>query len=64
MPLDIDNSTPLALTQSFEKLMLDTTEPLDPLIALQITNLAIKAIDVAYQMGRQDGNFSMFPETA
>jgi hypothetical protein len=59
MPLDVERKVPLVLKESFEKMLLDTTEPLDPLLALRITNLTLNAIEVAYQMGRQDGEFAI-----
>jgi hypothetical protein len=47
--------TPELLVRSIEKLYLDITEPLDPYVALAMTNLSIKVAEMAYMMGHQDG---------
>jgi hypothetical protein len=62
MSLDIERKVPSILRESFEKMLLDTTEPLDPLMALRITNLALNAIEVAYQMGCQDARIGGLAE--
>lgn len=48
------NTVPEPLRYSIEKLLLDTTEPLDPLISLKITNLTLNLMELVYQMGKQD----------
>jgi len=47
--------TPDMLLFSVERLVLDVTEPLDQLAALQILNLVKGLVGVAYQMGHSDG---------
>ncbi|WP_187293860.1 hypothetical protein [Gloeobacter kilaueensis] len=47
---------PEELRISIEKLMLETTEPLDPLLSLKITNMTMNLAKVVYQMGRRDGS--------
>lgn len=47
--------TPEALLRSIEKLYMDMTEPLDPYIALALTNLSTKLAETIYLMGYQDG---------
>jgi hypothetical protein len=49
------NKAPEALLSSFEKFYLDITEPLDPYIALTLTNLSVKLVETSYLMGHQDG---------
>lgn len=50
--------TPEALRRSIEKLYMDLTEPLDPYIALALTNLSVKMVETVYTMGFQDGQRS------
>jgi hypothetical protein len=47
--------TPEALLRSIEKFYMDLTEPLDPYIALSLTNLSLKLVETVYTMGYQDG---------
>ncbi len=47
--------TPEALLRSIEKFYMDVTEPLDPYLALAMTNLSLRAVETAYLMGFQDG---------
>lgn len=47
--------TPEALRQSFERFLLDVTEPMDPLISLKLTQLMLGLVDTSYAMGYQDG---------
>jgi hypothetical protein len=47
--------TPEALRRSVEQFMLDVTEPLDPLLALKLTQLVVRPGDTAYAMGSSDG---------
>jgi hypothetical protein len=47
--------TPEALLRSFEQLYLNITEPLDPFVALALTNLSLRVVETAYTMGFQDG---------
>lgn len=47
--------TPEMLKRAIEKLYMDITEPLDPYVALSLTNLSIKMAETAYTMGFQDG---------
>lgn len=54
MPSFSNRKTPDALRYAIEKLMLDTTEPLDPLVSLKVTNLTLEIVELAYQMGMQD----------
>lgn len=49
------NHTPEALLRSVEKFYMDLTEPLDPYVALALTNLSLKMIETVYTMGYQDG---------
>jgi hypothetical protein len=49
--------TPEALLRSIEKFYMDITEPLDPYIALSLTNLSIKLVETVYTMGYQDGQY-------
>lgn len=51
----MNNQTPEALLRSIEKLYMNITEPLDPYIALALTNLSTKLAETIYQMGYQDG---------
>jgi hypothetical protein len=51
-------STPEPLLRAFEKFYLDITEPLDPYIALALTNLSLRVAETAYLMGYQDGQHS------
>jgi hypothetical protein len=51
----IAGQTPEALLRSIEKLYMDVTEPLDPYIALALTNLSTKLAETIYLMGYQDG---------
>lgn len=46
---------PDLLLLSIEKLMLNVTEPLDPLVGLKLTGLTRQITEVAYMMGHQDG---------
>lgn len=50
--------TPEMLKRAVEKLYMDITEPLDPYVALALTNLSIKMAETAYTMGFQDGRSS------
>ncbi|CAN1208932.1 hypothetical protein TUMEXPCC7403_01825 [Tumidithrix helvetica PCC 7403] len=52
---------PEPLIRSIEKLYMDITEPLDPYVALALTNLSVKVAEMAYLMGHQDGNSSQSP---
>jgi len=45
---------PSAMLQAFEQFYLEITQPLDPYIALTLTNLSKQAIATAYLMGFQD----------
>jgi hypothetical protein len=47
--------TPEALLRSIEKFYMDLTEPLDPYVALSLTNLSLKLVETVYTMGYQDG---------
>lgn len=47
--------TPEPLLRAFEKFYMDITEPLDPYIALALTNLSLRVAETAYMMGYQDG---------
>lgn len=47
--------TPEPLLRAFEKFYLEITEPLDPYIALALTNLSLRVAETAYLMGYQDG---------
>jgi len=49
------HQTPEALLRAFEKFYIDVTEPLDPYIALALTNLSLRVAETAYMMGYQDG---------
>jgi hypothetical protein len=49
------NEVPEALLRSIEKFYLGITEPLDPYIALSLTNLSLKLAETVYLMGHQDG---------
>jgi hypothetical protein len=49
------NQIPEALLRSIEKFYLGITEPLDPYIALSLTNLSMKLVETTYLMGYQDG---------
>ncbi|MDX2273212.1 MAG: hypothetical protein NW237_14865 [Cyanobacteriota bacterium] len=53
--------TPEPLRRSFEKFMLDATEPLDPLISLKLTQLVVLLGDTAYAMGFSDGQRQPYP---
>jgi hypothetical protein len=46
---------PEQLLTSSERLLLDITEPLDPLISLRLTGLIKQLVHIAYLMGREDG---------
>jgi hypothetical protein len=50
--------TPQPLLRSIEKFYIDITEPLDPYIALALTNMSIKLAETIYLMGYQDGQHS------
>lgn len=50
--------TPEMLRYAIEKLYMDITEPLDPYIALAVTNLSVKMAETVYAMGFQDGRSS------
>jgi hypothetical protein len=52
--------TPAMLSQCIEKFMLDISEPLDPLLSLQLTQLVVKLGDMAYAMGYSDGQQEPF----
>jgi hypothetical protein len=49
------NKAPEPLLRSVEKFYLGITEPLDPYIALSLTNLSMKLVETTYLMGYQDG---------
>ncbi len=49
------HQTPEALLRAFEKFYMDITEPLDPYVALALTNLSLRVAETAYLMGYQDG---------
>jgi hypothetical protein len=53
--------TPEALRRSVEQFMLDVTEPLDPLLALKLTQVVVMLGDTAYAMGYSDGQRSLCP---
>ncbi|GAB4214990.1 MAG: hypothetical protein OHK0012_14090 [Synechococcales cyanobacterium] len=57
-------STPAPMRQSFERFMLEVTEPLDPLIALKMTQLVLGLADTAYAMGYHDAQFQGTPRCA
>jgi hypothetical protein len=46
---------PDMLLLSIEKLMLDVTEPLDPLVGLKLVGLSRQITELVYMMGHQDG---------
>jgi hypothetical protein len=46
---------PEPLLRSVEKFYLGVTEPLDPYIAISLTNLSMKLVETVYLMGYQDG---------
>ncbi len=48
-------TAPDALKYSVEKLLLDTMEPLDPYVALKLTQLALNLVEMSYTMGHADG---------
>lgn len=50
------HQVPEALLLSIEKLYLGITEPLDPYIALALTNLSLQLVKTVYLMGVQDGD--------
>ncbi len=50
------NSTmPATMRRSVESFLLQMTEVMDPLQALQVTNLTMNLMDMVYVMGLQDG---------
>ncbi|MBW4700308.1 MAG: hypothetical protein KME03_20855 [Aphanocapsa lilacina HA4352-LM1] len=53
--LETARDMPETLRSSIEMLMLDTTEPLDPLLSLKLTNLTMNVAKIVYMMGLQDG---------
>ncbi|BAC91983.1 hypothetical protein [Gloeobacter violaceus] len=53
--LETAKDMPETLRSSIEMLMLDTTEPLDPLLSLKLTNLTMNVAKIVYMMGLQDG---------
>jgi hypothetical protein len=61
---NIESTTPFSeapyiLRVAIERLMLEATEELDPLISLMLTNLTINITDAAYNMGKRDGRLPM-----
>lgn len=46
---------PEPLLRALEKFYLEITEPLDPYVALALTNLSLRVAETAYLMGYQDG---------
>jgi len=54
-------TTPVPMRQSFERFMLEITEPLDPLIALKLTQLVLSLTDTAYAMGYSDAQMQAVP---
>ncbi|BAC91135.1 MAG: hypothetical protein KME03_15215 [Aphanocapsa lilacina HA4352-LM1] len=52
---DLPLHAPEPLQSSFERLWLDTTEPLDQLLALKLVQLVRQTVEIAYAMGYQDG---------
>jgi hypothetical protein len=46
---------PELLLRSIESFYTNVTEPLDPYVALALTNLSTKMAEMAYTMGYQDG---------
>jgi hypothetical protein len=53
------SEAPYKLRIAIERLMLEATEELDPLISLMLTNLTINITDAAYNMGKRDGRLPM-----
>jgi hypothetical protein len=53
------SEAPYILRVAIERLMLEATEELDPLISLMLTNLTIDITDAAYNMGKRDGRLLM-----
>ena len=53
------SEAPYFLRVAIEKLMLEATEELDPLISLMITNLTVNITDVVYTTGKRDGCLTM-----
>jgi hypothetical protein len=53
------SEAPYILRIAIERLMLEATEELDPLISLMLTNLTINITDAAYNMGKRDGRLPM-----
>jgi hypothetical protein len=49
------SEAPYLLRIAIEKLMLEATQELDPLISLMITNLTVNITDVVYTTGKRDG---------
>jgi hypothetical protein len=49
------HQTPTALLRSIEKFYLGITEPLDPYMAISLTNLSMRLAETVYLMGYQDG---------
>jgi hypothetical protein len=60
---NIEKSTsseaPYMLRVAIERLMLEATEELDPLVSLMLTNLTMNITDAAYNMGKRDGKLPM-----
>lgn len=48
-------NTPEPLRQSVESFMLSMTEPLDPLLSLQLTRMVVSLSETVYMMGYSDG---------
>jgi hypothetical protein len=48
-------NTPEPLRQSVEAFMLSMTEPLDPLLSLQLTRMVVTLSETVYIMGYSDG---------
>ncbi len=48
-------SAPYILRIAIERLMLEATEELDPLLSLMLTNLTMDITEAAYNMGKRDG---------
>jgi hypothetical protein len=49
------SEAPYMLRVAIERLMLEATEELDPLVSLMLTNLTMNITDAAYNMGKRDG---------
>ncbi|WP_218081376.1 hypothetical protein [Anthocerotibacter panamensis] len=60
----MDNAAamPEVMRRSVESFLLQMTEALDPLAALQITNMTMNLMDTVYVMGLQDGQVAPLPQ--